>query len=204
VIETGSDALPSHGDDTSGRSGNEDAFEEDLFGIGYLEQPDYLQNVGTRSLEWIRSERVAVTELETTVSYVRRLVQGELDIVMAEQRRRLLGGNHDLASLVQDLPQILATNLRAPGLGPLPRVLTPAALDHRLIERMAEAAPDSVLTRLTEVSDAELASTAERLSLLEHHVSNKRRTCLAVLDRLSAELVDRYRSGESRVDDLLR
>lgn len=196
MIETGSDALSGKGDET--------AFEEDLFGIGHLERPDYLENVAARSLEWIRSERVAVTELETTISYVRRLVHGQLDIVVAEQRRRLQGGEHDLASLVQDLPQILATNLRAPGLGPLPRVLTPAELDHRLIERMAEAAPDAVLTRLTEVSDAELAGTAERLSLLEHHVSTKRRTCFAVLDRLSAELVERYRSGKSSVDDLLR
>ncbi len=204
MIETGSDALSGRGDDTSGRSEDEHALEEDLFGIGYLERPEYLENVAARPLEWIRSERDAVTELETTISYVRRLVQGQLDIVTAEQRRRLQGGDHDLASLVQDLPQILATNLRAPGLGPLPRVLAPAELDPRLSERMAEAAPDAVLTRLTEVSDVELAGTAERLSLLEHHVSTKRRTCFAVLDRLSAELVERYRSGTSSVDDLLR
>ncbi len=172
--------------------------------MAYLRQPGYLDDLASRSLEWIRAERAAVTDLETGISYARRLLQGHLDIVGAELRRRLEGGDRDLASLVDDLPEILAGNVRAPGTGRLSSVLSPGPLDPDLVAEMADAAPDAVLGHVIEVDDADLALTEERLTRLEADVSMRRRACFAALDRLGAEVVERYRTGAASVDSLLQ
>ena len=52
--------------------------------------------------------RVECSELETEASYLRRLAQGRIDIVRAEQERRAAGGGGSLGSLIDDLPRILA------------------------------------------------------------------------------------------------
>lgn len=171
--------------------------------IDHLLTPGYLDDLGTRSLEWIRSERAIVAGLETDLSYVRRLVQGRLDIVRAEKVRRLEGGDRDLASLVQSLPEILSDGANAPGLGRMTTVEAPGVLAPGLAEQMAAAAPESVLTQVTEVGDDELTASAERLFAFEHEVSVQRRACHAALDRLGAEMVERYRTGEASVDTLL-
>ncbi len=144
-----------------------------------------------------------MTQLETGISYVRRLVQGRLDIVNAEQRRRAQGGDHDLASLIDQLPEILAEKARDDSAGRLAPILSPGAVDPRLVEQMATAAPDAVVAHVTEINDDDLAHAAQQLLALEHEVSQQRRACHDALDRLKAEVVERYRSGEASVDSLL-
>lgn len=163
----------------------------------------YLDDLGSRPLPWIRSERAGIRQMEDGISYVRRLVQGRLDIVTAEAARRQDGSDHDLHSLVDQLPEILAGGGHASGHGRLTTVSAPAAVDPELARRMGEAASDGVLTRLTEVDDAELALAAERLRVLEADISSQRRACHEALDRLEAEVVRRYRNGEASVDSLL-
>jgi hypothetical protein len=168
-----------------------------------LADPAYLEGLEGRPLEWIRAERGAISALEDQISYVRRLVQGRLDILSAEQRRRAAGGEHDLSSLVDDLPGILAEGGHSGISGRLSAVLDPGEVDAELVARMAAAAPDRLLTGLTEASDEELATAHDRLAGLEHDVSQQRRACHGALDRLGAEMVRRYRDGEANVDTLL-
>jgi hypothetical protein len=171
--------------------------------VARLDEPGYLDDLEGRPLEWIRSQRSDISGLEDQVSYVRRLLQGRLDILAAEQRRRREGAEHDLSSLVDDLPGILAEGGHTGVSGRLAAVLDPGEVDADLVRRMAEAAPDSLLTGLTDASDDDLARAAERLKSLEHEVSQQRRACHGVLDRLGAEMVRRYRDGEADVDTLL-
>ena len=80
--------------------------------------------------------RAECQEVETGLSFLRRVVQGRLDIVAAELARRRDGGEPaDLAALVEQLPTILADHLRAPGNGRLPNTLGPGHLDAELEAR---------------------------------------------------------------------
>src|SRR5215212_10708117 len=68
--------------------------------------PGYLQELDARSLEELRSMHAECLELETEVSYVRRLTQARIDILEAEINRRSSG--QSLEQLIEALPQILA------------------------------------------------------------------------------------------------
>src|SRR3954451_22205401 len=71
------------------------------------------------SLVELRALRARLQSDDAAVSYVRRLAQARLDLVQAEKRRRITGGNE---SLSDELPSILSTHLT----GGAPRPPRPA------------------------------------------------------------------------------
>ncbi len=82
---------------------------------------DYLGDVEHRPMAEVRAMRAECQEIETGLSYLRRLVQGRLDIVDAESQRRRDGAEPgDLAELISQLPEILSDRTRNPGFGRLP------------------------------------------------------------------------------------
>ena len=141
--------------------------------------------------------------VETGLSYLRRIIQGRLDILLAEQRRRESGEQESLTELVDQLPSILSEHVHAPGLGRLPALMGPGELDEGLQARLEEAMPEGRLAGVTDVDEAELSSAGDRLVELEREVSGLRRSVFDVLDRLQEEIVRRYRTGEATVDSLL-
>ena len=165
--------------------------------------PAYLEGLESWPLEDIRGRRDEATELETGLSYMRRIVQGRLDIVLAEQRHREQGDRADVSDLVDELPAILSGNVHAPGLGRLPVLLGPGELDEDLERRLEEILPASSLPALGELDEDRLHRAAEGLTEFERSVSAQRRGVLDVLDRLQEEIVRRYRTGEATVDSLL-
>ena len=165
--------------------------------------PAYLQGLETWPLDELRSRRDHATVVETGLSYLRRIIQGRLDIVLAEQRRRQAGEQESLTELVDQLPSILSEHVHAPGLGRLPALMGPGELDEGLQDRLEEAMPESSLANVTQVGDVELNSAGDRLVELEREVSGLRRAVFDVLDRLQEEIVRRYRTGEATVDSLL-
>src|SRR3954453_12029460 len=68
--------------------------------------PAYLAQVESHSVEELRSMHAECLELETEVSYVRRLTQARIDILEAEINRR--SSRQSLEQLIEALPQILA------------------------------------------------------------------------------------------------
>ncbi|HMC39974.1 MAG TPA: hypothetical protein VKI19_09955, partial [Acidimicrobiales bacterium] len=58
--------------------------------------PGYLEGLAGWSLAEVRTRRQEATETETGLSYLRRMVQGTLDLVMAEQRQRKSGERADV------------------------------------------------------------------------------------------------------------
>jgi hypothetical protein len=166
--------------------------------------PGYLAAVIALPLAEIREQRAGANEVETGLSYLRRLVQGRLDIAMAEQARRAAGlPAGDLADLIQRLPEILGERVHAPGPGRLPALMTPGEVDRELAARLDEIIPPDQLASLPELSDADLAAVVVLLHDLEREVSLKRRSLHAVLDGLQEEIVRRYQTGEATVDHLL-
>ncbi len=165
--------------------------------------PGYLEGLESWPLGDLRSRRDEATVVETGLSYLRRIVQGRLDIVLAEQRRREAGEHESLTELVDQLPSILSEHVHAPGLGRLPALMGPGELDAGLEGRLEAAMPESRLANVTEVDSEELAGAINRLVELERQVSGLRREVFDVLDRLQEEIVRRYRTGEATVDSLL-
>jgi hypothetical protein len=165
--------------------------------------PRYLEGLESWTLDEVRARREEATETETGLSYLRRIVQGRLDIVVAEQTHRINGESGDVSELVDELPAILSGNVHAPGLGRLPTLLAPGEVDPALEARLEEILPAGRLAGLHELDPEELSRCASELTEFERSVSAQRRAVLDVLDRLQDEVVRRYRSGEATVDSLL-
>jgi hypothetical protein len=165
---------------------------------------DFKSGLETMSVEDLRAKKAECTELETVTSYLRRMAQGRLDIVADEQRRRRTGeGPIQAADLVESLTDILAGGSRQPGPGRLPATMAPdeAEADTAELDHIAGAA---ALGDLSNLDDATLATLVDDLSAYEAGVSRLRQSLFERIDRLQAELVRRYKTGEAKVESLLR
>ncbi|MEN2421108.1 MULTISPECIES: RsiG family protein [Streptomyces] len=135
---------------------------------------------------------------EADLSYVRRLLQGRIDILRAESTRR--------------------TAPHSPLLDRLPEILTDGPSRHRSSARhvtlgmphseeyrqLAEQLAGEVeLSDLTARTDQELHDAMCRLVRYEQQVSRRRQSLQRTADDCSAEIARRYREGEAQVDDLL-
>lgn len=151
----------------------------------------------------LRARRAACQGYEIQLSFVRRLVQGRLDIVQYELTKRRAGDACDLPDLVDHLGEILADTNRSSGPGHLPTVLAPGDIDAELMGRLDAIADPGRLSDPADLDEAELTRVAEGLAAFEREVSGRRRVLLDRIDALQAEIVDRYRTGEANVDTLL-
>ena len=160
---------------------------------------DYLAGLSEAPLADVRALRGEAEQEEADLSYIRRLVQGRIDIVRAELARRSGGGE---GSLVDHLAEVLADSRgQAHGLG---RHVTvePTRVDAH--QRYVEAlVADVDLSDTTARTEEELQRALEVLQAEEGVVSAKRRQVQAVMDTLSAEVTRRYRDGEADVSALL-
>lgn len=165
---------------------------------------DYLDALTTAPIEDLRARRAECQALEVALSYQRRMAQGRLDIVAAEQRRRAEGGEPlSDDDLVRSLAETLADRSRPGGVGRLPQLMTPDAGEVDTAELDAIARPGA-LARLAELSDDDLAAMVDGLSAYENDVSVRRRALHERIDALQAEITRRYRTGEASVESLLR
>jgi hypothetical protein len=150
--------------------------------------PAYATDLDTRSVDELRALHAECLELETEVSYVRRLTQARIDILEAETGRRERGDS--LEDLINALPQILADSgpRGTPATSRLPMQMAP--------EQESEWAPrlaqfDGTLANLTALSPEELAAAIAGLRALEREVSDQRRALFAVIDRIDLVLAGR-------------
>jgi hypothetical protein len=154
--------------------------------------PEYLTDLSARNVEELKAMRQECQLVESKLSYLRRLVQGRLDIVSAEMDRRAAGpGASNLDDLVDKLPEILADKVRAPGPGRMPTNLAPPDDDDLTAELDAVSGP-AALGVLPDLSDAELGEVSSRLKELEQRVSGQRRAIFTVIDAIQGELASRY------------
>jgi hypothetical protein len=168
-----------------------------------LLSPDLLDGLSSRPIEEVRSLRAQCVDVETGLSYLRRMVQGPLDIVHREQRRRSSGADGDLATLVDELPDVLAEGTRSSGVGRLPQTLEPTNVDGELEAELADLIGDGRIGSVTEMSDPDLDELGASLTAFERRVSERRRQFHERIDALQAELTRRYRTGEASVESLL-
>ena len=161
---------------------------------------DYLSGLRDASMAEVRELRGEAEQEEVDLSYIRRMVQGRLDVIRAELNHREGSGS---GSIVDDLAGILADEPRGParGLGRHVTVEPSRADSHR---RYVEAlVADVDLSDVAARTTDELAHAMRTLSEEEQTLSGKRRQVQEVMDACSAEITRRYRDGEADVDTLL-
>jgi len=165
--------------------------------------PDYLADLHGRPIEEIRAMRARCLDVETGLSFLRRMSQGPLDIVVAELRHREQGIPSDLAALIDELPDILADGPRAPGSGRLTQRLEPSEPDPELSAELDALLGSGSVAAVTALSDDDLRALAAGLTAFELKVSELRKAFHRGIDALQAELTRRYRIGEASVESLL-
>ncbi|MEV5434933.1 aerial mycelium formation protein [Streptomyces sp. NPDC052682] len=159
------------------------------------------------SLAELRGLRREAQRDEADLSYVRRLLQGRIDILRAELARRAPAGEASVSapaegSVVERLPEILRdaparhrSSARHVTLG------TPQGEESRRLA--AEMLAEVELSDLAARTDPELNAAMGRLVRYERQVSGRRQRLQRTADECSAEIARRYREGEAQVDDLL-
>ncbi|MDN0194260.1 aerial mycelium formation protein [Streptomyces sp. S.PNR 29] len=159
------------------------------------------------NLPELRTLRRDAQREEADLSYVRRLLQGRIDILRAELKRRSPGENASvaapreesvverLAEILRDTPARHRSSARHVTLG------TPHGEEARGLA--AEMLAEVELSDLKARTDLELNTAMGRLVRYEQQVSRRRQRLQRTADGCSAEIARRYREGEAQVDDLL-
>ncbi|MBP2404415.1 AmfC protein [Streptomyces netropsis] len=162
-----------------------------------------VRRLGDLRLAELRAVRRDAQRDEADLSYVRRLLQGRIDILRAELARRAAPGSplmerlvvDRLSEILADVPSAHRSSARHVTLG------TPHSEEFR---RLAEDMLSEVeLSDLAARTDHELHEGMARLVAYERQVSGRRQQLQRTTDDCSAEIARRYREGEAQVDDLL-
>ena len=161
---------------------------------------DFLADLASRPLEEVRALRHDAEQEEADLSYLRRLLQGRLDLVRAEQTSRT---SADGGSVVDHLSEVLTDPHRSTrGSG---RFLTvePSRVDeHR--RAVEQVLADVGLSDVAGQSEEQLLRSYDVLSAYEREVSVLRTRVQEVMDACTADITRRYRDGEADVNALLR
>lgn len=155
--------------------------------------PAYVAELEGLPIEDIRMRKAECEELESELSYARRLLQGKLDILREALERRAGGGQSGLEQLIHRLPKILADD-EMPSIKRHSPVSIPrnAEKQRREVERLS-----GDLTQIDEMDPADLTETIDMLAKAELAASRDRRMVQDVLDKLNNELIRRYREGQA-------
>jgi hypothetical protein len=158
--------------------------------------PAYLTDIPSCSLEDLRARHAECLEIETEVSFVRRLAQARVDILRAELDRRAAGGS--VGDLIAALPQILAdTGPRAAVTDSrLPRHLAPS-MDIKWNRGLEHLVFDGTLANLPKLSEQDLRDTIEQLGTLERELSDRRRALHGVIEAIELDLAGRHKVGRT-------
>ncbi len=189
--------------------------------------PGYIEGLELAAVDEVRRRRDKCQRAESVVSYLRRVIQGELDLVMAEMELRAGGARGDVERLVEELPAILGVS-HSISVSRSPAEVTvrfavsspPSARgwqgnEDAILEELIGRSLDDELAgtgldrgippgaNLGTFTDAELTELVERMRDEEASLSAQRRQLHERIDLLQAAIIERYKSGAASVDSLL-
>jgi hypothetical protein len=155
--------------------------------------PEYVADLEDLSLDDLHRKQAESLELETEVSYARRVAQGRIDILEAELDRRARGAS--LGELIEALPSILADEgpRASPAASRLPIKLAPEHDSDEWGPRLSEL--ETVLVALPDLSEEQLRDSMAQLRSLEREMSTQRRALHEVLTRIDGALAQRITTG---------
>jgi hypothetical protein len=169
--------------------------------IDHILSEAYLDDLAGRPLDQVRQMRADAEQEETDLSYLRRLLQGRMDILRAELARRV---GDDSKTLVESLTAILTQDPPAAGPHGLGRHVTLEPTRSEEHRRHVESMLDDVdLSDPAQHDDADLGRVLDVLEREEASISDKRRAVQHVMDTCTAEMARRYQNGSADAADLL-
>lgn len=169
--------------------------------------PSYLEDLSHLDIEGIRTRRAEAQQEEVDLSYARRLLQGRIDLMRAEQASRR--GQGPLAAHPQTDEEIVAALkviLCDDPSGQETPVRHIGAEPSRVGEHRREAeraVADVGGSDLSSTTDEQLAEALSELAAIEGRLSRSRKRVQRVVDALTDEIARRYRVGEVTMVDSL-
>jgi hypothetical protein len=180
----------------------------------------YVDGLEEAPVSELRRRRDDCSQAEMLLSYLRRVVQGEIDLVVAEIDLRADTGHSDVSRLVAELPSILVpgpppepaehTSVPAMELTPMTDLEGAASPEELLAavlgsDELEPVPPKELLpgANVCAFSDDELRAVLGRLRDQETVLSTRRRSLHERIDDLQALIVDRYKTGAADPDSLL-
>jgi anti-sigma-K factor RsiG len=164
--------------------------------IDRILDPGFLLGLEDLTLEQLRARRDDCMAEREYLSFLRRLVQGRVEIMQAEREAR--AGEGDVAAVVDRLPEILGVDDGGnTGRGEAVRIGLPdeeLTTARRRVERLVA---DAGVSDPTSLDDDALARAMERFAEEESGLSMSRRAVIEVLDRVLDELKRRYKDDPS-------
>jgi hypothetical protein len=158
--------------------------------IDIVREPKFIEELESLDLDELRSRKKMADEVETELSYYRRLLHGRLDLLGFELRRR---SGEEKRSLIEALPDVLgAGEVSGGGRSRYPTVFSPDLPDDRR-RHIDHVLNDDFLSRLPALDNAELSEIETTLNDTESKISSDRREVQRVVDVLHQELVRRYK-----------
>jgi len=145
------------------------------------------------SLSDLRAQRNALQRQEDAVSFVRRLTQGRIDLVLDEERRRATKLPAPSGTLTERLANVFGQEHGGGSARPPRETDVPA--DHPLLVQLDELCEEFSFENLESLSDADISALRDALTLFEQSCSQQRHQMFEQIDALTAELVARLRDG---------
>lgn len=154
------------------------------------------ESAGLRAMpiEQLRSQRGQLQHIEAQVSFVRRVAQVRLDLLLAFVESDADIGERRAEVLLAALPEIMRPASLTPHRRPAANRLA-IAPDMELVEE-AELAGGFDVVALSGRSDGEIADAIEAMTAFERRVSNVRGDLHRLIDDIQSEIARRYSCGE--------
>jgi hypothetical protein len=127
--------------------------------VDRLLAPDFVEGLAEAPWDELRAKRAECRQVEDLVSYLRRVIQGQIDLVVAEMEIRLGGGagGHE-HRLVEDLPSILTGSYSSGAGAGNSDQPTPAAASRQTTSLLAMPAVSEVWAEEAGLAPAEIAA----------------------------------------------
>ncbi len=145
------------------------------------------------SLSELRAQRSALQRQEDAVSFVRRLTQGRIDLVLDEERRRATKAPAPSGTLTERLANVFGQEHGGGSARPPRETDVPA--DHPLLVQLDELCEEFSFENLESLTDADISALRDALTMFEQSCSQQRHQMFEQIDALTAELVARLRDG---------
>jgi hypothetical protein len=161
--------------------------------IDRIMDPAFIRGLDALPLTELRERRREAMQEEADLSYVRRMLQGRIEIIEQHVEADTEISDEDL---VARLTQALVPNTTSPG-GSSRHVLSEPqrlAERRRYVERLIA---DVGLSDPAALAPEEARQAVDRLREQERLVSSTRGELHAIIDELTGELGRRYRAGEA-------
>lgn len=161
--------------------------------------------LASATMRELRDERARLQQVEAQISFVRRQVQGRVDLLDAALRTRSDGAaaaDEQLELLLAALPELMnRRTVTRRGASPSQRT-TRVVPDPELLDELEERCGGE-LSHLLDLDDDALGALAGNLTDHERRISDVRRRLHARIDALQAEITDRYRDGRASADQTI-